>query len=233
MQAISFLNLKPLTSDLLPAVVELDKTCFGGLWTLEGYRRELHSPNSDVLVLLPDSDNLRKSGVQSKTVDDLQKISPPPPVPASPRQSQQTTYDHTQESGSPPPSIFGLGCLWAILDEAHITIVAVHPDYRRQGFGQVLLLFLLSLAKQRGLKRATLEVRVSNQAGLSLYEKFGFQVAGRRRGYYQDTDEDALILWLGGIQYPEFEKKIANWERQTRDRLACYGWDLNSTLLKN
>lgn len=226
MQAISFLNLKPLTSDLLPAVVELDKACFGGLWTLEGYRRELHSPNSDVLVLLPDSDNLRQSGVQSERVDDIQKISPRPPVPASPHQ-------YTPGSGSPPPSIFGLGCLWAILDEAHITIVAVHPDYRRQGFGQVLLLFLLSLAKQRELKRATLEVRVSNQAGLSLYEKFGFQVAGRRRGYYQDTDEDALILWLGGIQHPEFEKKIANWERQTRDRLACYGWDLNSTLLKN
>lgn len=195
LQAVSFLNLKPVTPNLLPAVVELDKLCFGGLWTLEGYQRELNSPNSDLLVLLPDAEQ----GSRGEREKVEFKIS----------------------------TIFGIGSLWAILEEAHITMLAVHPDYRHQGFGQVLLLSLLVKAKQRGLERATLEVRISNQAALSLYEKFGFRIAGQRRGYYQDTGEDALILWLSGIQYPQFDKNLANWEGEIRSCLAKSGWKLH------
>ncbi|HEY9851732.1 MAG TPA: ribosomal protein S18-alanine N-acetyltransferase, partial [Leptolyngbyaceae cyanobacterium] len=138
---------------------------------------------------------------------------------------------HPPTCPSPHPPILGLGCLWAILEEAHITIVAVHPNYRRQGLGQALLLYLLSSAKQRGLERATLEVKVSNQAALSMYEKYGFRVAGRRRGYYQDTGEDALILWLSGIQYPEFAKNLARWSKQIQFCLTSFGWDLHCQLI--
>ncbi len=197
MSAINFLNLKPLTPELLPAVVELDRECFGGLWTLESYQRELDSPNSDILILLKE--------------------------------------ENGEESLSPDPShtpILGLGCLWAILDEAHITILAVHPHNRAQGLGMALLTALLSSAKQRGLERATLEVSASNETALSLYQKFGFRIAGRRRGYYQDTGEDALILWLSGIGHPEFDKTLADWDRQVRTRLASSGWNLYSTKLK-
>ncbi|MFB2894464.1 ribosomal protein S18-alanine N-acetyltransferase [Aerosakkonemataceae cyanobacterium BLCC-F50] len=119
-----------------------------------------------------------------------------------------------------------MGCQWAILDEAHITIVAVSPEYQHQGLGQAMLLALLSRARQRGLERATLEVKASNQPAISLYEKFGFKLAGRRRGYYQDTGEDALVLWLNGLQYPEFTQTLAHWEQQIRLRLAGCGWEL-------
>lgn len=184
-------------------MVELDKLCFGGLWTLEGYQRELNSPNSDLLVLLPDGE--RGSGGAGEET----------PIP------------------NPKSQILGVGTLWAILEEAHITILAVHPDYRRQGFGQLLLLSLLVKARQRGLERATLEVRISNQAALSLYEKFGFRVAGQRRGYYQDTGEDALILWLSGIQYPQFAENLANWEREIRACLVTSGWKLEPAAIEN
>jgi ribosomal-protein-alanine N-acetyltransferase len=120
-----------------------------------------------------------------------------------------------------------MGCQWAILDEAHITLVAVHPDYQQQGLGQTMLLTLLSRARQRGLERATLEVKASNKPATSLYQKFGFQVAGRRRGYYQQTGEDALILWLNRLQYPQFTQTLIEWEQQVRLRLAAYGWELD------
>jgi [ribosomal protein S18]-alanine N-acetyltransferase len=105
-------------------------------------------------------------------------------------------------------SILAFGCVWAIVDEAHITILAVHPDYRHQGFGQLLLWGLLRSAVDRELARATLEVRVDNAAALQLYEKFGFKVAGRRKKYYDNTD-DALILWKGQLQHKTSQAELA------------------------
>lgn len=180
---VKLLELKRVAPEQLSAVLELDQLCFGGLWTLEGYQRELDSPNSDLLGLF---------------------------IPHSPH--------------SPPP-LLGMGCLWAILEEAHITILAVHPHYQRQGLGQALLLALLIAASERGLERATLEVRASNQSALSLYQKFGFKTAGRRRRYYQDTGEDALILWRGDLHHPKFSQTLADWERLSRVRLGAAGWE--------
>lgn len=84
---------------------------------------------------------------------------------------------------------------WVVLDEAHITNVAVHPDYRGRGYGKQILLAILAGAKARGAVRATLEVRVGNQVAQSLYLQQGFTFCGSRKGYYTDTGEDALIMW--------------------------------------
>lgn len=84
---------------------------------------------------------------------------------------------------------------WVVLDEAHITNVAVHPDYQGRGYGRAILLALLARARGRGADRATLEVRTSNHKAQSLYSQYGFVVRGWRRGYYTDTGEDALIMW--------------------------------------
>ncbi len=154
------LTCRILTDELLSAVLDLDQVCLGGLWTEAGYRRELESPNSDLLVLLANH------------------------------------------------QVIGLGCLWAILDEAHITTLAIHPDYHRRHLGQLLLIQLLQLAYRRALTHATLEVRASNHRALGLYQKFGFQTAGQRKGYYKDG-EDALILWRSQLQTPEFLDLLA------------------------
>jgi [ribosomal protein S18]-alanine N-acetyltransferase len=121
--------------------------------------------------------------------------------------------------------ILGLGCLWAILEEAHITVLAIDPRYPRQGLGQALLVALLASAHRRGLEWATLEVRASNQAAVSLYQKFGFQEVGTRRSYYQDNGEDALILWLKGLQQPEFKQVLEEWQVQMTHRLRQSGWN--------
>lgn len=185
---VTLLELKQITSKTLSAVLELDQLCFGGLWTLEGYQRELGSPNSDLLGLF-----ISRGDAES-------------------------------------PALTGMGCQWAILEEAHITLLAVHPHYQRQGLGQALLISLLTAACDRGLERATLEVRASNKSALSLYQKFGFKLAGRRRRYYKDTGEDALILWRGDFQHPKFQQTLAVWHSSVGDRLALAGWDLRIAL---
>ncbi|PLZ99122.1 ribosomal-protein-alanine N-acetyltransferase [Fischerella thermalis CCMEE 5268] len=122
--------------------------------------------------------------------------------------------------------LLAMGCFWSILEEAHITILAVHPQYQRQGLGQAILYFLLKTAYELGLERATLEVRVSNKAAISLYQKFGFKTAGQRRRYYKNNDEDALILWLGNIQYPEFQDTLEKLRIKMSDRLNLYNWSI-------
>jgi [ribosomal protein S18]-alanine N-acetyltransferase len=145
-----------LTTDNLEAIVNLDRVCFGGLWSQDSYRRELASENSYFLGILGLEPDRRE--------------------------------------------LIGFGCFWAILDEAHITLLGIHPQYQGQGWGKLLLSSLLQKAREINMIRATLEVRESNQIAIRLYEQYGFQILGRRKKYYQDTGEDGLIMWLGRLQ---------------------------------
>ncbi|WP_088240956.1 ribosomal protein S18-alanine N-acetyltransferase [Calothrix rhizosoleniae] len=171
------IKLKPVTAEDLDAVVTLDRICFGRLWSLETYQRELDSPYCDLLGLF--------STLSSE-------------------------------------KLLAMGCFWSILEEAHVTILAVNPQYHHQGLGQAILYFLLKSAYDRGLERATLEVRVSNSPAISLYQKFGFKRAGKRPNYYQDNGEDALILWLSGMQQPQFQTTLAQWYTMICDRLSFF-----------
>ena len=92
--------------------------------------------------------------------------------------------------------ICGYAGMWKIINEGHITNVAVHPDYRRKGYGTLLIKSLIQYAMDNGIEALTLEVRVSNTAAISLYESLGFRVEGRRKRYYSDNNEDAYIMWL-------------------------------------
>ncbi len=90
--------------------------------------------------------------------------------------------------------VVGYAGFWITFDEAHITNLAVHPEYRKKKIGERLIRFLLKLAVSKGAERATLEVRPSNSPAQNLYKKFGFEVGGIQKGYYSDTGEDALIM---------------------------------------
>ncbi|WP_128895745.1 ribosomal protein S18-alanine N-acetyltransferase [Longirhabdus pacifica] len=92
--------------------------------------------------------------------------------------------------------IIGYAGTWMIVDEAHITNIAVHPSYRGKKLGEVMLYRLLEMAMVYAVKRATLEVRASNYAAQALYRKIGFLDSGVRKGYYSDNKEDAIIMWL-------------------------------------
>lgn len=92
-------------------------------------------------------------------------------------------------------TVIGYAGMWVILDEAHITNIAVHPDYRGMGIGLKLARALIDFGLMDGAVRFTLEVRRSNTIAQSLYKKLGFKTTGVRKRYYSDNKEDALIMW--------------------------------------
>ena len=96
--------------------------------------------------------------------------------------------------------VVGYGGMWLIVDEAHITNIAVHPDYRGRGIGEAILKSLMKRAVDLGAVRMTLEVRVSNKVAQNLYRKLGFYDAGIRKQYYANNNEDALIMWNDQIR---------------------------------
>ncbi len=96
------------------------------------------------------------------------------------------------------------GC-WHILDEAHITNIAISANHRRKKYGEALLKRVIDDCYLEKIKYITLEVRVSNQAAINLYTKYGFTSFGTRKGYYQNNNEDALIMWTKNIFFDEFK----------------------------
>lgn len=94
---------------------------------------------------------------------------------------------------------------WHIIDEGHITTIAVKKSYKRQHIGEALIIKILDDCYKNEIKYLTLEVRVSNEAAIGLYTKYGFNSLGTRKGYYQDNNEDALIMWTENIFYDKFK----------------------------
>lgn len=99
--------------------------------------------------------------------------------------------------------------VWVIVDEAHIATIAVHPDQQHKGVGSCLLAHSLLQAYARGARSSMLEVRQSNLFALKLYESFGYQAVGFRKNYYQDNQEDALLLTLFTIDDSTIKKLIS------------------------
>lgn len=108
----------------------------------------------------------------------------------------------------PDASVIGFGCLMSTGFEAHVTNIAVAPAFRRQGVATMLMLRLVAESKAWGLDDMTLEVRESNAAAQDLYRRFGFEQDGVRPRYYAETGEDALILWVRGIDSDDYQRRI-------------------------
>jgi [ribosomal protein S18]-alanine N-acetyltransferase len=92
--------------------------------------------------------------------------------------------------------VVGYAGVWVILDEGHVTNIAIHPDARGKKLGEALMRELMATAIANGAERMTLEARVSNFVAIRMYEKLGFASAGIRKGYYTDNNEDAIIMWV-------------------------------------
>jgi ribosomal-protein-alanine N-acetyltransferase len=157
-----------------------------------------------------------KAVITPMTLDDidavieLEVVSFPTPWPASLYRREITRNPYSRylvlrpaQKDASLPAILGYGGYWLLDDEAHITTIATHPQWRGHHLGEWLLLTLLYHAKQDGATSSTLEVRPSNTAARSLYSKLGYRQIGRRRNYYSDTREDALLLELAGLDDPQ------------------------------
>jgi ribosomal-protein-alanine N-acetyltransferase len=112
--------------------------------------------------------------------------------------------------------LVGFGGAWLVMDEAHVTTLGVHPDYRGRGIGERLFAEMLAEAIRRGVQRASLEVRESNDSARRLYEKYGFTPVARRRGYYSDNGEDAVVMWVDNLTSLRYQELIAERARAVR-----------------
>ncbi len=108
---------------------------------------------------------------------------------------QNRAVCHIYVARTPGCAVAAFCAFWLVFDEIHINNVAVRPAYRGHGVGGRLMAHVLAEARRLGASRATLEVRASNVGARRFYERLGFAVEGRRRNYYSDPVEDALILW--------------------------------------
>jgi ribosomal-protein-alanine N-acetyltransferase len=102
--------------------------------------------------------------------------------------------------------VAGYGGFWRCIDEAHITTVSVNPDLQRQGIARKLMKELLEKAREEGFVCSTLEVRAGNEPAIKLYEMLGYQTTARRKSYYPDNKEDALVMWLYDLQEATFAR---------------------------
>jgi len=111
------------------------------------------------------------------------------------------------------PTVVGYAGMLFSGDDGHVTTIAVDPHWQHSKIGKRLLLHLLRRGVARGAMNFTLEVRMSNEAAQSLYRTFGFVPAGVRKGYYVETNEDAMVMWVHDVDHDDYQARLDGIER--------------------
>ena len=189
-----------MTMSDVPRVVEIERLAYPSPWPPSAYRKELQDNRWAHYIVLRDKQMSQES------------VSVPAPGPEKPRRFFSLSFlpgRATATVSSPDlTSIVGFAGLWLMVDEAHVTTIAMHPNFRRRGLGEYMLASLIEIAYDIGAKWVTLEVRVTNYSAQNLYRKYGFREAGLRHRYYSDNQEDALIMWTDEIHSPDYRQRF-------------------------
>jgi ribosomal-protein-alanine N-acetyltransferase len=205
----------------IPAVSAIERESFPSVWPASAYRREIERNQMAHYVVAKRSDlagpprRERRFPVTGLDADDesnglLDRLA---------RMIRGQARHFAPEEAEELESIVGYSGMWLMVDEAHITTIAVDPAYRSEGIGELLLLALLERAQDLGAGEATLECRVSNHIAQALYRKYTFHDAGIRKRYYSDDGEDALIMTSEPLVSPFFQDKLARNRSVLFDRL--------------
>ncbi|HNP70559.1 MAG TPA: ribosomal protein S18-alanine N-acetyltransferase [Kouleothrix sp.] len=189
--------IEPMVEQDIEQVQRIEHRSFTTTWSANTYRHELRHPaNSRYIVA---------------------RASPTPPPPRSPNHSARrgllanilpALFGGAAQPPASPYPIVGYGGLWLSVDEGHITTIAVAPEYRGRGIGELALNGLIDQAVALDADMLTLEVRVTNVVAQQLYLKYGFKPAGTRPRYYTDNGEDALIMWTESIHAASYQERL-------------------------
>jgi [ribosomal protein S18]-alanine N-acetyltransferase len=189
-----------MTMSDVPRIVEIERLAYPSTWPPSAYRKELQENRWAHYIVLRDNRIAEEQmSVPVQGQERHRRFFPLTLLPARPSSSVSTPS---------LASIIGFAGLWLMVDEAHITTIAMHPDFRRRGLGEFMLVNLIDIAYDINARWVTLEVRVSNYSAQNLYRKYGFREAGLRHRYYSDNQEDALIMWTDEIKSTTFMQKI-------------------------
>jgi ribosomal-protein-alanine N-acetyltransferase len=118
-------------------------------------------------------------------------------------------------------AVVAYGGIWVILEDSHITTIAVHPDWRGKKYGEEMLLHLMHEAIDRGASWITLEARESNTVAQNLYRKYGFTTVSVRRAYYSDNGENAVVMWAGNLRGDLYRRRLVALERDLAEAIAA------------
>lgn len=187
-------KVEPMQVSDIQEVMAIERLSFPTPWPMGAYRYEIrHNPRAYYFVVRPQEEGAAQC--------------------EEPRRGLLARFRSTTARR---PSIVGYGGFWCSAREAHISTIAVHPRLRRKGLGQLILIAMIEKARSVGADHITLEVRASNSIAQSLYRKYGFQVVGRRRGYYSASNEDAVIMAAQAIDRPPYSIHLQElWHRLT------------------
>jgi len=191
--------LREMTADDIDTVVRLDHIAFTTPWPARTYRYEINNDRSCMIVLELANIKQPGNGVHSGLGGLFKRLSG--------NGFQQRNM------------IVGYSGFWQISGEAHISTIAVHPDWRGRKLGELLLWTMIRQAVRLGANRVTLEVRVSNDVAKGLYSKYGFKIAGKRRQYYRDNKEDADVMQTGDLD-SEYRKMLVRYGRDLGELLT-------------
>lgn len=188
----------------VPQVLEVDRESYTVPWPAGAYRREImHNRNAHYFVLRE---------VQEEDLDEH-------PVPEEARRRPLPFLPWRRGDQPRPGRIIGYAGMWLILDEAHVTTIAVREAKRGNGLGELLLASLVEASIEMGADRVTLEVRVSNLPAQRLYEKYGFRREGMRPRYYSDNNEDAYIMSVGQVRAAGYRQYLDTLIASLQERL--------------
>lgn len=204
------LVVEPMELEDIPQVLEVDRESYSLPWPASAYRREIvHNRNAHYLTLrrLPEGEVEPEPRLEpDRKRPSLSFL----PWPLRPQGNNQEAR---------PGQIIGYAGMWIMVDEAHITTIAVRRGWRSKGLGELLLASLINLAAETGAERITLEVRVSNETAQNLYRKYGFHQEGLRKRYYSDNNEDAYIMTTGNIHELDYREQFERLVTALRDRV--------------
>ncbi len=208
--------IEPMVEADIGQVQQIERISFHTAWLSNTYRRELRSPSTNRYIVA------RASAVPPSPHREKEHDTSEVPARGGLFGMLLSGLFHANEAnniqnGYAP--IVGYAGVWRSLDDAHITVIAVEPDQRGYGLGELLLNGLIDQALDMQASMLTLEVRISNVIAQGLYRKYGFYVAGTRPRYYTDNGEDALIMWTHSIRTPEYRARLGDLRRRLFARL--------------
>lgn len=192
--------VEPMTLSDLAQVMAIERVAFSAPWSLRAYEYEItQNEYSTMLVVRVER---RSGGWLSRLLHHLRLTQRAP--------------------------VLGYAGFWLLVDEIHVSTIAVDPRCRGRGLGELLLIAVLDQGVELGARRATLEVRASNLAAQGLYQKYGFETVGVQPRYYADNNEDAYIMVSPAFETPEFQANLCRCRARLWARLRTVGGDMQN-----